>query len=691
LDAFNQLLEHRCGICNAGDALFDQLEELEVHLKREHDMFLCELCVAHLKIFSSERRYYSRRDLQRHNNSGDPDNRSHRGHPLCELCNIRHMDEDDLLRHLRRDHYFCHFCTEDGPNEFYDTYDRLREHFRKKHFLCEEGSCRDDKFTCVFRTEIDFQAHFTRNHCTSKHDLKNARTIRLDLNIQRNSLNSASTTVGFQSSGRNEFRRPRNNQETESRAQAIAPPPTPSQLLPRIEDFPELPLNARPINADNGNATGGTAASLVAAKKKPKAPKTFSSRFNPAARAIDDFPELESSVPSKTPSFLSAPINQNKNKSKFKYQNYRNDIRQDEPSSGSGVGSINRYADISANGVAGKASIREDEFPGLPSLIIKKSKKGKKQTKPKSGAVETEEKDLAAAIEASISTFSLAKEQATNPKPAPSTSKTTKPEASASQGDFPSIGESSTKKMLSLKVPPGLTRINGNGKPANPPPGYNSSNSEALQETLGSLAQQLVSGLMVAPPKEEVKQESPKSENSPKETKESKVLKNEAKTNKSKDTKHNQSLSNSDRSSVFIFPSDFDARNVVLFRLIRQSLKAESFLEVFKTSTENFRRGLIDGQTYYKKCIDLFGRSEFNAVFSELLVLMPHVGKQNELLSAYEKHYSINKSATTKKLTSGPSKGVLTFRNDERMDFLVCPKCRQVLSKKDGPEHIANH
>ena len=35
---------------------------------------------------------------------GDPDDTSHRGHPLCKFCDERYLDNDELLKHLRRDH-----------------------------------------------------------------------------------------------------------------------------------------------------------------------------------------------------------------------------------------------------------------------------------------------------------------------------------------------------------------------------------------------------------------------------------------------------------------------------------------------------------------------------------------------------------------------------------------------------------
>ena len=46
--------------------------------------------------------------------------RSHKGHPMCEFCNARFLDNDELFRHLRRDHFFCHFCDADGSQVYYE-------------------------------------------------------------------------------------------------------------------------------------------------------------------------------------------------------------------------------------------------------------------------------------------------------------------------------------------------------------------------------------------------------------------------------------------------------------------------------------------------------------------------------------------------------------------------------------------
>ncbi len=117
-EAFWRLLDHCCPLCPDGRS-FRRFRDLAQHVRNEHERQYCDLCVQHLKIFTHERRLYTRSELVAHWRKGDPDDTSHRGHPLCEFCNTRFMDKDELYRHLRRDHYFCHFCDADGLQYFY--------------------------------------------------------------------------------------------------------------------------------------------------------------------------------------------------------------------------------------------------------------------------------------------------------------------------------------------------------------------------------------------------------------------------------------------------------------------------------------------------------------------------------------------------------------------------------------------
>ncbi|XP_050823223.1 E3 ubiquitin-protein ligase ZNF598 isoform X2 [Gopherus flavomarginatus] len=178
---YRKLLQHECPLC-PDVRPFNTIVDLEQHMRKQHELFCCKLCVKHLKIFTHERKWYSRKDLARHRIHGDPDDTSHRGHPLCKFCDERYLDNDELLKHLRRDHYFCHFCDSDGAQEYYSDYEYLREHFREKHFLCEEGQCSTEQFTHAFRTEIDYKAHKTACHSKNRAEARQNRQIDLQFN-----------------------------------------------------------------------------------------------------------------------------------------------------------------------------------------------------------------------------------------------------------------------------------------------------------------------------------------------------------------------------------------------------------------------------------------------------------------------------------------------------------------------------
>ncbi|XP_023670803.2 E3 ubiquitin-protein ligase ZNF598 [Paramormyrops kingsleyae] len=178
---FRRILQSECPQCPE-PRIFATFEELEYHMRKQHELFCCKLCAKHLKIFSHERKWYNRKDLARHRTQGDPDDTSHRGHPLCKFCDDRYLDNDELLKHLRRDHYFCHFCDSDGAQEYYSDYPYLRDHFRESHFLCEEGRCSTEQFTHAFRTEIDYKAHKAAAHSKNRAEARQNRQIDLQFN-----------------------------------------------------------------------------------------------------------------------------------------------------------------------------------------------------------------------------------------------------------------------------------------------------------------------------------------------------------------------------------------------------------------------------------------------------------------------------------------------------------------------------
>jgi E3 ubiquitin-protein ligase ZNF598 len=117
---FYELMEHRCKFCNKNNkvkngaeqspVVFSTLEELAKHVGRTHQLYACELCAHHIKVFTKERRFYSFKDYEIHEKEGDKNMKhdtSQRGHPLCKFCNKRYFDKDELFRHLRTEHYYC--------------------------------------------------------------------------------------------------------------------------------------------------------------------------------------------------------------------------------------------------------------------------------------------------------------------------------------------------------------------------------------------------------------------------------------------------------------------------------------------------------------------------------------------------------------------------------------------------------
>ncbi|XP_047995701.1 E3 ubiquitin-protein ligase ZNF598 isoform X1 [Leguminivora glycinivorella] len=228
-NAYEELLENRCRLCSKL-APFRTFTMLSDHMRKVHERYFCDLCVKHLKIFTNERKCYTRQELAHHRRKGDLDDTSHRGHPLCEFCEERFMDADELYRHLRKEHLFCHLCDADGKNLYYASHVALAHHFRTDHYLCEEGECAGQHLIAVFRSEIDLKAHKATVHGRNmpRGAARQARTLELQFNITPHPQAQRGA--------------PRDREREMERS--ISPPP-PVQHAPRIdtrsdEQFPRL-------------------------------------------------------------------------------------------------------------------------------------------------------------------------------------------------------------------------------------------------------------------------------------------------------------------------------------------------------------------------------------------------------------------------------------------------------------------
>ena len=137
-------------------------------------------------------------------------------------------------------------------------------------------------------------------------------------------------------------------------------------------------------------------------------------------------------------------------------------------------------------------------------------------------------------------------------------------------------------------------------------------------------------------------------------------------------------------------PEDFTTRNRALITRIQDSFAEDSDkFDKFKTWSGEFRKGNITASDYYEKCESLVGEEKFHPIFSELLALLPDIGKQQELLKAYSVSESKPKSTDYVLSISGKSKDAPWSK--KQTQFQSCPTCRQVLLPTDYDKHVSSH
>jgi uncharacterized C2H2 Zn-finger protein len=115
----NELLKIKCPFngCRVG-AVFPSKQDLRRHVSSAHSLSLCDICLAHKKVFSSEMRLFNSTSLQKHQ-------RDH--HPSCKICGTMFFSEDELAEHNRDKHERCHICWKRDPRSspYYRDYYNL--------------------------------------------------------------------------------------------------------------------------------------------------------------------------------------------------------------------------------------------------------------------------------------------------------------------------------------------------------------------------------------------------------------------------------------------------------------------------------------------------------------------------------------------------------------------------------------
>ena len=138
----------------------------------------------------------------------------------------------------------------------------------------------------------------------------------------------------------------------------------------------------------------------------------------------------------------------------------------------------------------------------------------------------------------------------------------------------------------------------------------------------------------------------------------------------------------------YIQPSDFQQRNRQLISDINALLdnSSDKFVQ-FKESSGSFRQGKIDAAKYHSKCSEVLGKVEFAKIFPELLVLLPDIEKQQQLLAAHRE--AEKASANTMVKTSKSRTAAWSAGNMDK--FVICCVCHQVVAACDISAHQREH
>ncbi|KAF5293670.1 hypothetical protein FQA39_LY03155 [Lamprigera yunnana] len=744
---YNHLLDHECFICkrNACSVPFKTFLLLKDHMRRIHNLYYCDLCVMNLKIFTFERKCYTRVELATHRRKGDLDNKSHRGHPRCEFCDTRFMDTDELFRHLRRDHLYCHFCDADGKHEYYSVYSDLRKHYFEEHYLCEEGDCKHEQFTSVFRSDIDLKAHIAAVHSRnlSKAATRQARTLELEFTLAPRTRTDTARGGRYYGSNRNAER-----QEEEGASgfdSYYLEPGGPGGTGGGLDETKRI---TELLAAENFPSLSGEPSAAV--------PRTISnvmitSKVNPLSE--DNFPTLGSSnSASSRPAVTITSYN------KF---NSNSESRQPSVSITKGVPKLNsiNYPALGESSTSASGSIKVNLNNNLQDRAKVKSPNVSIHVNHKTNGVTTHISQNSTATptvsvrpNSVVEAFpALSSEPIPEAHWIPQKQKKQEPKASKvapapslpsnSLSDFPSLaksGKTDSKKSSSVNVPASSTWVNlnnfnsdvkintkqkqeknkdnknvKNGKQESKNPKVefssdtktkkkkNRSSAQEIEELTNSVTKNCnideTDNKLMEDNKEqknEITRKRSELNIESLEVREPLLFSSSSKDQPSiskpppgfnvkpppgfhnfpalQNTLSNDlTFTNSSGQSYSILPCpqfhpppNFKGRNHILIEKMAM-LKDSNEIQQFKMYSDMFRVGDIPAENYYEHCRNFMG-SEFNNLFVELLVLLPNIGKQQEL-------YKIHKSNTKTKLLE------------------VCVTCSQVVLKNELRHHLSSH
>ncbi len=146
---------------------FTNFGGLKEHLRTDHSVKYCPLCIDNRPSFLCEQLVYSDKEFDAHNKGKcAKDLHSFSGHPMCLFCGTRFYDGDQLLKHMQQAHFSCDVCNRgEFTFVFYKNRPKLLEHFSSSHKLCNHADCVQlDPMMRVFGSDIELVAHEQRVH-----------------------------------------------------------------------------------------------------------------------------------------------------------------------------------------------------------------------------------------------------------------------------------------------------------------------------------------------------------------------------------------------------------------------------------------------------------------------------------------------------------------------------------------------
>jgi hypothetical protein len=232
VQCYDSYLAHSCQICaQNGDKIeFATFGALRHHTAQTHQHQFCPICIEHLNILSKDRKTYLKNELDNHMKGTSNEVSGQKGHPSCMFCPERFFDDDHLYRHLRKEHFFCQICeNEGGHNIFYPKVEELYKHYRLKHHPCTHPDCL--AMGIAFRTDVELGVHRASEHGGSGN-----RTVNIDFEF--NGRNQGNRILRTGAQNERDYPVPSIRQERISVVPSDAPPPSnlPSRIVPSAQN-----------------------------------------------------------------------------------------------------------------------------------------------------------------------------------------------------------------------------------------------------------------------------------------------------------------------------------------------------------------------------------------------------------------------------------------------------------------------